>query len=900
MTNSYQTKNLGGGVLIAINTDYDSELITSNKCKEFDHVWVKTSISGQIHIFVSVYFPPESAKRESFELFFEIANKIISDFTPEANVHIYGDFNQRAVTFIADDENESVLIPIVGDNETLLSLFDKSAAIGLSQINHVANQNKCFLDLLFTNMSEDFCVSEAKAPLWKNEVFHTAIEYSIFVHENTTILDESLLEPYFDFKQANYDLISTKLNAIDWQTLFRNLDIEQAVNTFYQIIYDILETTIPKKLRKKAYNAKLPVWYNRNIINLKNKKQKAHKTYKSSKTDRNLSIYLKICEDLKLEIKIAHDEYNAKVENNIKNDPKSFFNLVKSKQKSNNFPSRMYLDNKTGQASHEISNLFANFFQDVYTTHNDKDRDYQYFEYLPEPLIDVTVDNILLNEILMSLDTLDIKKGCGPDGLPPAFLKSMSKELAKPLFWLFNSSLESSTLPSVWKESFLIPIFKSGKKADIKNYRGIALLSCIPKLFESIVNQKIFSQVKNLITSKQHGFVKGRSTTTNLLNFVTFSISAMDRGNYVEALYTDFSKAFDRVDIPLLLFKLSKIGFDQRLLKWVQSYLTDRIQRVRFQECFSSVVNVTSGVPQGSHLGPLLFILFVNDVDHILNCLNVLVYADDMKLFLEICNRDDLDIFQREVNCFHTWCMKSLLELNIKKCISISFTRKHTTTPNAITIGQKKVERCTQVRDLGVILDFKLSFVNHYNNIIYKANNMLGFIKRFSLNFVDPYTIKTLYVAHVRPLLEYCSIVWAPYQELHLNQIESVQKQFLLFALRNLGWTTLPLPSYESRCMLINLVSLKIRREFAMITFLNDVIAQRVDAPEILGNLNFYAPTRCLRNRQLFYINNQRTNYAKNAPLNRIMSSYNKYCDRIDVTMKKSTLKKTFYTRIVN
>ena len=154
----------------------------------------------------------------------------------------------------------------------------------------------------------------------------------------------------------------------------------------------------------------------------------------------------------------------------------------------------------------------------------------------------------------------------------------------------------------------------------------------------------------------------------------------MDRGNYVEALYTDFSKAFDRVDISLLLFKLSKLGFDQRLLKWVQSYLTDRIQRVRFQECFSSVVNVTSGVPQGSHLGALLFILFVNDVDHILNCLNVLVYADDMKLFLEICNRDDLDIFQREVNSFHTWCMKSLLELNIKNAYpfhSLESTPQH-------------------------------------------------------------------------------------------------------------------------------------------------------------------------------------------------------------------------------
>ena len=123
----------------------------------------------------------------------------------------------------------------------------------------------------------------------------------------------------------------------------------------------------------------------------------------------------------------------------------------------------MHLDNKNGQTNSGISNLFAEFFQDVYTTHDDKDRDYQFFSYLPEPLRDVTVDYIALDEVLASLNTLDVSKGAGPDGLPPVFLKSVSEELAQPLLWLFNSSLEGSTIPPIWKESFLIPIFKSGK-----------------------------------------------------------------------------------------------------------------------------------------------------------------------------------------------------------------------------------------------------------------------------------------------------------------------------------------------------------------------------------------------------------------------------------------------------
>ena len=256
-----------------------------------------------------MYFPPEEAKKDSYEKFFNIAEDITSKFERETNIHIYGDFNQRATSFIIDDENESLLIPIIGDNETLHSLFDKSAAIGLNQVNPVRNHYNCYLDLLFTNMTDDFCVTEAPAPLWKNEAFHTAIEDSFFLHNSTTLLDSGMPESYFDFKQANYELIKSKLNCIDWQTKIYNLNIEQAVDKFYEIIYDTLEKTVPKRKRKHTSTSKNPVWFNRKIINLKNRKQKAHKVYKRDKSDINLSFYLSVCDELNMEIKSAYDGY---------------------------------------------------------------------------------------------------------------------------------------------------------------------------------------------------------------------------------------------------------------------------------------------------------------------------------------------------------------------------------------------------------------------------------------------------------------------------------------------------------------------------------------------------------------------------------------------------------------
>ena len=226
--------------------------------------------------------------------------------------------------------------------------------------------------------------------------------------------------------------------------------------------------------------------------------------------------------------------------------------------------------------------------------------------------------------------------------------------------------------------------------------------------------------------------------------------------------------------------------------------------------------------------------------------------------------------------------------------VYLAFSRKRNILNNNITLGDQIVERCSRVRDLGIILDSKLTFIEHYNAIINKANSMLGFIKRFCFNFQDPYTIKTLYIAYVRSILEYCSIVWSPFQITHIERIESVQKQFMLYALRKLGWTALPLPSYKARCMLINIQTLKERREFAMISFVNDIVSHRIDSIELLAKLNFYTPGRYLRNRNIFATSHCRTDYAKFGPVNHMMHVNNEHCNNIDFTMTKTGLRKYF------
>lgn len=265
-------KKSGGGVLVAISTKFNSELLHSTKNNAFEHVWVKTYIAGETHVFASVYFPPDRTNKSSYENFFEIAEKILSELPPEVKVHIYGDFNQRNADFIHDSENDQILLPIVGENETLQLIFDRTAGLSLNQINHIKNQQNCYLDFLLTNIQEDFCVAASLQPLWKNEAFHTAIEYSLFVHENHRPNDCEY-EEVFEYHKANYDNIRHKLNSINWQLLLKNEGcVDTAVELFYNIIFRIILEEVPVKKKRRNRNSKFPAWYNRQIKNLKKPK----------------------------------------------------------------------------------------------------------------------------------------------------------------------------------------------------------------------------------------------------------------------------------------------------------------------------------------------------------------------------------------------------------------------------------------------------------------------------------------------------------------------------------------------------------------------------------------------------------------------------------------------------
>ena len=331
-------------------------------------------------------------------------------------------------------------------------------------------------------------------------------------------------------------------------------------------------------------------------------------------------------------------------------------------------------------------------------------------------------------------------------------------------------------------------MFKSGRKDLVSNYRPIAKLSCIPKLFERIIYDSIYFQCKSIFSPVQHGFLKGKSTTTNLTGFVSSTLNILESGSEVDVIATDFSKAFDKISHGLILFKLNKLGFPSGFTTWIDSYLTDRRYRVVFRLAKSEPFTAKSGVPQGSHLGPLLIIIAINDVDQIIKYSNISLYADDAKIFKTITLPRDFEALQKDLDNFAVWCNQNQLILNVNKCQFITYTRKRITTNRAYYLNGVAIDRVDRIRDLGVLCDKKLSFLPHYNYIIARANSTLGFVKRWSKEFSEPFVTRSLYMALVRPLLEYASQVWSPFLKCDIDRIEAVQKRFLRFAFRDLPW----------------------------------------------------------------------------------------------------------------
>lgn len=365
-------------------------------------------------------------------------------------------------------------------------------------------------------------------------------------------------------------------------------------------------------------------------------------------------------------------------------------------------------------------------------------------------------------------------------------------------------------------------------------------------------------------------------------------LNEIEKGNQIDVIYTDFSKAFDRISHSIMKLKLEQFGFHSHILNWFGSYLSDRSQYVKINNMQSRTFLTKSGVPQGSHLGPLLFLIYIDDIDCNFKFSSSLTYADDLKLFRVVNNVSESVLLQNDLNKLSSWCQSNTLYLNIEKCIIMSFTRKKQTFEAVYDINNIALCRNYLITDLGIVCDPHLNFNSHIDYIASKSYSMLGFVKRLTKEFTDPYTLKTLYCSYVRSQLEHGSVIWNPCYDVHSRRLERIQKLFVRFALRNLNWTDpWRLPPYVQRCTLINMDLLSTRRMFAAASFVYDILMYKVKSEIILEQLQLNVYSRNSRHRTLINQPFHRSNYGQNEPISHMIRIFNKFNLHFDFNISR-------------
>lgn len=537
---------------------------------------------------------------------------------------------------------------------------------------------------------------------------------------------------------------------------------------------------------------------------------------------------------MKSKLKAAKNNYFSKtLPNFLKSAPQKFWNYLNPKRHDS--PATDSDDNRNA------ANSFNSYFQSVFNIDNGKQPNIVPYDRTPIKPLEIT-DSGLLN-LLLNIDT---KKAIGPDNIPNMFLKRYAEWNSKYLCHIFNKSLKTCSLPSEWKIAKIIPIHKCGSTSQVSNFRPISLTSTVCKLLEHAVLKHIntYLEQESILSPYQHGFRRGLSTVTQLLELTHDISQSLDYRKQTDLILLDYSKAFDCVPHKKLIRKLQCTIGEGPIVNWIENYMSDRLQFVHIHNENSTLASVTSGVPQGSVLGPVLFLLYINDLP---SRLNIRLFADDCILYREINSTDDHHVLNNALESVFSWCKEWQMTLNAKKSVTLTVARKKAVSDFTYTINDTPLTRVFEHKYLGVTLTHDLRWETHVNNITSNALKRLFFLRR-RLHLAPPNTKLLAYKMLVRPVLEYANIAWFPYTKELIARIEGVQRKAVKFIYNKYRQTDSPTQLLHKA----GLSTLQSRAKIARLKFLFQLIHGdiNIDASKLIS-FSRSRLTRCRHSQTL-------------------------------------------------
>ena len=603
---------------------------------------------------------------------------------------------------------------------------------------------------------------------------HYAVNFSIDIRGAVKRL-KPIKRSARNYTKANWENINDELANVNWTQNIDNTDIDTAWLNFRNILNKICDRHIPNVTIKN--NTNYP-WYDAEVHKINRKKERLRSRYKLSQNPEHYKKYSQARKQLKNTIK---DKMRSKLFDN--SNPrvltKKFWSYVKSSSNSSRIPEHVYYEKVSAANSIKKANLFNDFFFNQFSESSKYDVDVNFSnrEFHSFRFNILTVTNILKN--------IDVNKSPGPDGIAGIVLKKCASNLSYPLSILFDISFSTGQLPSDWKLANVVPVHKKGDKSNVENYRPISLTSLVMKVMEKYLRDELYDKCRQFISDKQHGFLPQKSCTTQLISVLDTMSQSLNNRNDVDVIYFDFTKAFDSVNHDLILHKLKyKFNIDGLMLKFIKGYLHNRAQRVVIDGVFSDTLPVNSGVPQGSILGPLLFVLFINDIyEQVSPGTNIALYADDTKIWRQITSYADCETLNADIKVLEAWALNNKMKFHPKKCKALSISLKH---PNyyilpfdrfSYELDNSIIDYHTEETDLGITITSKLNWESHHCNILLKASRQLGLTRR-TCHFIKNVAQKrSLYITLVRSIFEHCAEIWGPNAVTAKNKFEPLQKR---------------------------------------------------------------------------------------------------------------------------
>jgi len=764
----------GGGLLIYAKIGLS--VLVLDKTVPFNQ-YCKFLVSDVI---VYLIYRPPSGGQTSLDNLTELVQKA------EKNSILIGDFNLPEVdwsTWTTAHRSRALL--------------DAAEECGMEQLVSFSTHNKGnILDLVLTNIPERILdVSEA-GRLGHSD--HTAVEVRVAVRGGGGGGGGRNQQP--DWNRANWAEIRKELGQIDWNQRLYGKDTEDAWCFLRDSINEAVNRHVPPRRQR---NLNKPAWMTQQILQAIRRKKRL---WKRARVGDSVEEYKAEEKKVKNMIRTAKRKFERKLADGSKNDgvtKRKFYAYLK--QRTMTRPSVGPLKKADGQLAKddgEMATIFNRYFCSVFTQENTDE--------IPEPSTaheGEKIQDILITEKKVKEKIRRLRRGAagGPDKIGPQLLLELAGEVAKPLAMVMRRSLNEGKVPQDWKTANVSPIFKKGTKSSPSNYRPVSLTSVCCKLMESIVKDEVVRHLERhkLIKPSQHGFMRGKSCTSNLLSFLEKMTAAVDRGEPVDVVFLDFAKAFDKVPTERLIKKVRAHGISGRVLNWISAWLRGRKQRVVLNGNASDWAAVLSGVPQGSVLGPLLFIIFINDLDDSATADMLHKFADDTKVAQPVRTAEDRERLQESLKGLENWAATWGMEFNVAKCKVMHVG--HNNIQHVYQMKGTDLAVTKEERDIGVTMLNNLKPTAQCAKAARAATTVLGQLSR-AFHFRDRHVFPQLYKQYVRPHLEFAVPAWSPWAEGDKEALEKVQRRAVKMVSGLTG------SDYEGRLRELEMTTLEERR----------------------------------------------------------------------------------------